>query len=65
MAQVIDFRPSRISGNLNNAAHTTTVPAESLVLLQSMQAIDHALSVLRRHLMDETKCTSDRDSDAL
>lgn len=64
MAQVIDFRPSRVCGNPNKAVDTTTVSAEPLLLLQSMQAIDHALSVLRRHLIDETKLTSDRDSDA-
>lgn len=54
MAEIFSLVRRQLRGN-EEASNDTERPADHILLLQSVQAIEEALVVLKNHLIDETK----------
>ncbi len=63
MAEIFSLVRRQLRGN-EEASNDTERPADHILLLQSVQAIEEALVVLKNHLIDETKKSLALDHDS-
>lgn len=62
MAEIFSFVRRQMRDN-EEASSDTGHPADHILLLQSVQAIEQALVVLKHHLIDETRRSPALDND--